>query len=64
MLSADPLPNHVIALDGTVNVTGFEIKPRSSHHLLVTLDSFCSPWPLTMSAVVTPELRYRLSRRA
>jgi hypothetical protein len=42
------LPNHVIALDGAVNATGFEIKPRSSHHLLVTLDSFCSPWPLTM----------------
>jgi len=39
MLSADPCPNHVGALDGADNATGFEINPLSSHHLLVTLDS-------------------------
>jgi len=64
MLSAGPLPNHVIALDDAVNGTGFEIKPRSSQHLLVTLDSFCSPWPLTMSAAVTAKPCHTLSCRA
>jgi hypothetical protein len=42
MLSADPLPNHVGTLDGADNATGFGIKPRYSHHLLVTLDSFAA----------------------
>jgi DDE superfamily endonuclease len=32
-------PNHISALDGADNATGFGIKPRSSHHLFVTLDS-------------------------
>jgi hypothetical protein len=40
MLSADPYPNQLIALCCAVNAAGIRIKPRSSHHLVVTLDSF------------------------
>jgi hypothetical protein len=39
MLSADPLPKSYYRAECAVNATGFGIKPRSSHHLLVTLDS-------------------------
>jgi hypothetical protein len=42
MLSADPLPIHVGALDGADKATGIGITPRYSHHLLVTLDSFAA----------------------
>jgi hypothetical protein len=33
---------NVIALGCAVNATGIGIKPRYSHHLLVTLDSFAA----------------------
>jgi hypothetical protein len=62
MLSADPLPQSRRRLDGADNATGFGIKPRYSHHLLVTLDrnslrrGYCSSsrWVLKKKLGVIP----------
>ena len=37
---------------------------KCGHVFGLSMRVFCSPWPLTMSAVVRSELRYRLSCRA